>query len=204
MNLQIRRHYKKKKKNGYSGWQKKMNKPMQFIFERYYKYLVITAYQVIGDEHKARDLVQDVFFALWKKRGRLQIQGALKSYLRRAVVNRSIDELRSRKRMNWSDPEVAPPPASEQSNAVQQLEAEELQALIIRLLTSYLRRCRQVFALSRFENKSHKEIAELLDISIKTIENQMTKALKIIRKAVQQYGISIVLGVLLYAFHSLC
>ncbi len=157
------------------------------IFNRYYKYLVVTAYNLLHDDHRAKDIVQDVFFDLWKKRDNLNIHGSLKSYLRKVVVNRCIDEVRRIKRrgrpeevQDFNQPALNYSPES-------QLEAEELQQTINRAIDGLPDRCRTVFTLSRLEGLSHKEISAELGISLKTIENQMTKALKIIREAVSKY-----------------
>ena len=159
-------------------------KALQLIFDRYYKYLVVTAYNVLHDDHRSKDLVQDVFFDLWKRRENLKVQGSLKSYLRKAVVNRCIDETRRKKRSGTTEEIQDFNQPDQHISPQQQLETEELQQVINRAIDSLPGRCREVFALSRFEGFSHKEIAAKLDISVKTIENQMTKALKIIRAAV--------------------
>lgn len=172
-------------------------KALQNIFERYYKYLVVTAYNILHDDERAKDMVQDVFFGLWKKREKLNVQGELKPYLRRAVVNRAIDVWRSKKKGGtWEEVSEVTQPSGEAS-AQQQLEGADLQKAINAAIDSLPERCRQVFALSRFENLSHKEIAQQLDISVKTIENQMTKALRIIRKALAEHGVR---GVLILIF----
>ena len=172
-------------------------KGMQLIFDRYYKYLVVTACNVLGDDHKARDLVQDVFFEFWKKRETLELTTSLKAYLRRAVVNRSISEIRKRKRVELSDSPGEEGTIQREASALQELEAEDLQRVINRAIDTLPAGCRRVFALSRFENLSHKEIAAKLDISVKTIENQITKALKVLRVATQRYGVKAIVGGLL-------
>ena len=164
-------------------------KALQLIFDRYYKYLVVTAYNLLGDDHRSKDLVQDVFFELWKKRENLNVHGSLKSYLRKAVINRCIDEIRRKKRSGTPEDIRNFEQPDQNTSPQQQLETQELQQVINRAIDSLPHRCREVFALSRLEGWSHKEIAEKLGISVKTIENQMTKALKIIRAVVNKYGL---------------
>lgn len=163
-------------------------KGLELIFDRYYKYLVVTAYKMLNDDHQARDLVQDVFFKFWEKRNELDIQISLKAYLRRAVVNKVLDEMRKRKRMVWSDEVVEYNQGTASATALEQLQVQDLQKTIDTAIENLPERCRQVFSLSRFENLSHKSIAQELGISVKTIESQMTKALKVIRKAVDNHG----------------
>lgn len=162
-------------------------KGLQLIFDRYYKYLVVTAFKVLNDDHQARDIVQDVFFSFWKKRTELDINISLKAYLRRAVVNRCIDFLRSKKRKG-TDVEISDSNQPTDQFSIQDtLEVNDLQTALQAGIDGLPERCRQVFSLSRFEDMSHKEIAAKLDISVKTIENQMTKALKILRNVLQNY-----------------
>lgn len=159
---------------------------LEAIFHHYYRYLVVTAHQLLHDDARAKDLVQDVFFALWEKRNKLQLVGPLKPYLRRAVVNKCIDDMRRHKRWTntdrieeWEQDALATP-------ADQQLEHKELEQLVHRAVASLPERCQAVFSLSRFEELSHKEIASELNISVKTVENQITKALKWIRQVVRK------------------
>ncbi len=172
-------------------------KGLELIFDRYYKYLVITAYKMINDDHKARDLVQDVFFRFWEKRETLNIQISLKAYLRRAVVNRVLDEMRKQKRHIWDEHTAGSTQIADSSSVLDHLETRDLQKTIDHAIASLPERCRQVFSLSRFENMSHKEIANELGISVKTIESQITKALKILRKAVEAYNAAFIAAVVL-------
>ena len=167
---------------------------LQKIFKHYYKYLVVTGYNITGDNEKAKDLVQDVFFELWKKRDRIDIQSSLKSYLRRAVVNRSLNYIKSQKRFDFGEENFDKQTPDKAVSAQKKLEAEDLKVAINNAIDSLPTKCKAIFILSRFEKLSHKEIAAKLDISTKTIENQITKALKIVRATVAKYE---TLGILL-------
>ncbi len=160
---------------------------MERIFDTYYSYLVTTAYHVLMDEHQAKDLVQDVLFHFWTKRDTLTIESGLKSYLRRSVVNRSIDQIRRKKRFGVAEEITDYNQASNEVSTQEMMETADLQSAIMVAVDSLPERCKLIFSLSRFEDMSHQQIADQLDISKKTIENQMTKALKTIRKAIQQY-----------------
>ena len=78
-------------------------------------------------------------------------------------------------------------PTAKSSTPDQEVEAKELNTKIQTVINNLPERCRQVFVLSRYEGKKYKEIAALMGISIKTVENQMLKALKTLRKAVSAY-----------------
>jgi len=160
---------------------------MEHIFNAYYPYLVKTAYHVLMDEHQAKDLVQEVLFNFWSKRENVTIESGLKSYLRKSVVNRSIDQIRRKKRFGVAE-EITDYNLTDNNVSKQELlETHDLQQVILAAIERLPEKCKLVFTLSRFEDLSHSEIAEQLDISKKTIENQMTKALKVVRQAVQQY-----------------
>ena len=172
---------------------------LQNIFKHYYKYLVVTGYNITGDNEKAKDLVQDVFFELWKKRDRIDIQSSLKSYLRRAVVNRSLNYIKSQKRFDFGEENFDKQTPDKAVSAQKKLEAEDLKVAINNAIDSLPTKCKAIFILSRFEKLSHKEIAAKLDISTKTIENQITKALKIVRATVTRYEeLSILLLIIQY------
>lgn len=159
-------------------------KAYRALFDRYYKYLLVTAYAYVKDENTIRDLAQDVFFEIWKKRNSLNINN-VKAYLRRSVINKALNYIKAQ-RMNFEDSDE-PFDQPDNSNVQENLEAEQLQQVINDAIATLPERCRVVFALRRFEELSLKEIAAKLDISPKTVENQLTKAMKILRKAVAPY-----------------
>jgi len=170
---------------------------MKLLFDRYYKYLVVTAYNILEDDARAKDLVQDTCFDLWTKRESLSIDYSLKAYLRRAVVNRSIDEIRRRKKIVFDEHAMANEALTSKDSGSTPLEDEDLEKLIQRSIDSLPERCKLIFRLSRFEELSHKEIAERLNISTKTIENQITKALRQLRINLAKYGQVILIIVLI-------
>ena len=168
------------------------------LFDRYYEKMVVTALQITKDSNVAKDAAQEVFLALWKNRERINIKQSLSSYLKRGVINRSLNIIKSRKRhMGNTVPEAVVLPTSAKANEM--LELEDLQKEVHKAIDQLPDRCRQVFVLCRFEEMSHKEIATQLNISTKTVENQMTKALKFLRNAVMPFVkmliISICMGV---------
>ena len=142
---------------------------------------------MLRDEHQAKDLVQDVLFNFWSKREEISIESGLKAYLKRATVNKSIDQIRRKKRFGVPEEITDFNQASLDVSVQEVMETSDLEATILAAIKTLPERCQLIFSLSRFEDLSHKEIAEKLDISKKTIENQMTKALKVIRLAVKQY-----------------
>ncbi len=153
------------------------------LYDRFYKYLVVTANNILGDSDAARDLAQDVFVELWKKRASIEVQSSLKSYLRRAVVNKTLNYIKAR-RIDFREPEHLPEKISQLDSPYTQLETTDLEQIIHNAIAALPERCRVIFTLCRLENLPHKDIADQLGISTKTIENQMTRALSALREAI--------------------
>jgi len=155
------------------------------LFDRHYENLLRSVLHISGDVNLAKDVAQEVFLELWKKREKLVIKSSLKSYLHRAMINRTFNQLKARKHQ-YQEPERLPDQPTH-AHADLQLEASDLQQLIQKSIDGLPEKCRIVFTLCRLEGLSHKAIAEQLGISPKTVENQMTKALRVLRDAVKPY-----------------
>ncbi len=157
------------------------DRAVELFFRKYYGYLCNVVYRILPDAALSEDLAQDVFFEFWKKRESLKIQTSARAYLKRAAINKSLNYIRDRK-MRFSDEEELPKQASLDQNSQQNLEVSELKDQIQQSIDLLPERCRLIFMLSRFEEMSYQQIADELDISIKTVENQISKALKFLRK----------------------
>lgn len=171
----------------------------QNLFDTYYKYLTVVAYRYLKEGEKSKDIAQEAFVELWKRRNSLQITTGLKSYLRQVVVNKCLSYIKREQRINFSENENLPEVTSE-PDVYQQLATEELQSTIQTAVDGLPKRCRIIFCMSRFDEKSHQEIAEELGISKKTIENQITIALKVLRKAVYKNVLFIFFYIFLNSF----
>ena len=159
-------------------------KAYRALFDRYYKYLLVTAYAYVKDENTIRDLTQDVFFEIWRKRNSLNISN-VKAYLRRSVINKSLNYIKAQ-RMDFEDSNDSFD-VPDRARVQEDLEASQLQNVINKAIEGLPDRCRIIFVMRRMEELSLKEIAGKLDISPKTVENQLTKAIKILRAAVEPY-----------------
>lgn len=152
------------------------------VFETHYRWLVAEVYQLIRDRDGAQDLVQDVFATFWQKRAVLEIHTSIAAYLKKAAINTALNYIKTRKRFDFNEPETfltALPDTTTTAEDLTESHTKQLMAHIDNLPE----KCRIVFMLSRFDDLSHKEIAEKLGISTKTIENQITKALKMLKAA---------------------
>jgi len=157
-------------------------KAIDWLFREYYASMCRSAYRILPDEHLIEDLVQDVFYEIWKKRKTLKINTSIAAYLRTATRNKTLNYIRDQK----IDFRNAPPKEelkSKSTPTVQKLMAKDLQQEIDAAIDSLPERCRLIFVLSRFEEMSYQEIADQLEISIKTVEHQIGKALRSLREA---------------------
>lgn len=151
------------------------------LFKNNYASLCRTALRIIGDSLIAEDLVQDVFCKFWEKQKNLNIEISLTAYLHKAVINRALNHHKKEKASVKRD-DIYATEIYEDSNTTEQLVfAKDVKNKIDLVINSLPEGCRRVFILSRFEKQSYKQIAETLNISVKTVENQIAKALKILR-----------------------
>ena len=166
------------------------------IFKAYFSALMAFSRKILGDEDAAREVVHQVFINLWERRHEIDLSKPLKSYLFTAVNNRSLNVIRDRKKFS-SEPV---PEHVEEWDLSTQLESMELEERIRQTISTLPQRCRAIFELNRFDGMSYTEIAKKLDISVKTVENQMSKALKILREQLAKY-LSLLLWMLLFALN---
>jgi RNA polymerase sigma-70 factor (ECF subfamily) len=126
--------------------------------------------------------VQEVILELWNKKDSLEVNTSLFAYLKRSVYNRSLNFIKSRAKIA-SDEQPLLLMKDKEDSIEEELYGSEMASKLNKVIESLPEKCRHVFALSRFEEKTYNEIAEMLDISSKTVENQISKALKILRNA---------------------
>lgn len=161
------------------------DKAIELLFRQYYSYVCKMVYQVVPQATVAEDLAQDIFFEMWRRKDQLNIT-SIRAYLRRAALNRTLNYLRDRK-IKWEDDQTLPDLQSADTPTHQTVENAELEQFIEQAIDQLPEKCRLVFVLSRFDELSHQEIADQLGISVKTVENQIGKALKYLRNALQPY-----------------
>lgn len=156
------------------------------LFRSLYEPLCRYAFSLINEDSLAEEFVQDVFVKLWEKRLQISIQTSLKAYLYRSVHNRCINWIEHQKvKKNYQEDWKI-----QFSEAQMPLETAEHRQLLLQFSTALQKlpgECRRIFHLSREAGFSYREIAETLNISIKTVENQMGKALKILRIELKDY-----------------
>jgi len=149
------------------------------IYDRYAKKMFSYAFNVLGKKELCEDLVQNIFISLWTKRKDSKIT-QLSPYLFRAVKYQIFNQLRSQKitsedvaKFNLADTAM---------NASKMMELDDLKRTLNDYVDTLPKRCRQIFKLSRYQNKSNKEISSELGISVQTVKNQISKALIYLRQ----------------------
>ena len=166
------------------------------LFREYFTPLMNFAVKILGNEDDAREVVHQVFINLWERREEIDLKQPLKSYLFTSVHHRSLNAIRDRRKFS-ADPV---PEESGEWDVSAQVEAMELEEKIVEALGQLPEKCRQVFEMNRFEGMKYSEIASKLEISIKTVENQMSKALKILREQLSKY-LLLLLWMILYTLN---
>jgi len=159
----------------------------EMFFRTYYQSLCKYAYSFIQDKDEAEEIVQSAFLAVWEKRESLGIQTSLKSYLFSMVRNTSLNVIKHEKIKKRYAGEALAMEEKSRDNVTQKIISLELEEKIHFAMESLPEQCRLVFKLSRFEELKYSEIAQQLNISIKTVENQMGKALRIMREQLKDY-----------------
>lgn len=152
---------------------------IEFVYKTFYKRLHRIALQVVNDADAAEDIVQEVFIHIWKKRDEISINTTIEGYLIRSTVNRALNYIEKNKRMMTVELQESNFNGTvDYAKMSNEFDNKLLQKVIQQALDSLPPKCKTIFVLSRFEGMKNREIAEHLDISIKTVENQMTIALK--------------------------
>lgn len=151
------------------------------VYEHFYPLLFATARKYLGEREQAEEVVQDVFLRLWEKDFALEHAAALKSYLFRAVINQCINHLQRHRLLESHHDTIRH--LQEESYLCTFLEEQELRERIHAAVERLPEQCRRIFKLSRYSGLKNAEIAHEMQLSVKTVENQMTIALRQLKAA---------------------
>ncbi|MEZ4959380.1 MAG: RNA polymerase sigma-70 factor [Saprospiraceae bacterium] len=156
------------------------------LFEAHYRAVCAAIHRLVGERGVTEDLAQQVFIRFWEKRQSITITTSPGAYLHRMAVNEALAFLRTRK--NQQPDEITPAtPFAPEADVEENFLHGELEQHIHQAIDTLPPRCRAVFQLSRFEELSYQEIADQLDISVKTVEHQIGKALRVLREKLYPY-----------------
>lgn len=156
------------------------------MFREHFTGLVFFARKYTGDLDSAKEIVHAVFVRIWENRTGFDWEKPPKSYLFTAVYNRSMNHLRDMRRFS-SQEDVQLTADKAGTVYAHELETAELELRIQDSIGRLPDMCRKVFELSRLEGRKYPEIAEMLHISVKTVESHMSKALSLLREDLKEY-----------------
>ncbi len=177
-----------KKLNNFESIKKGSIKSFEILFRAYYKPLLIYSKKIVGNKEDADEVVQDIFYKLWEKRKTLDINTSINSYLYRSTYNNSLQLLR-RKKLDFKYQQYKTYQEERSINPSDEMIATELNHKIGELLEALPESCKRIFKLNRYKGMKYQEIADQLSISIKTVEANMTRALKHFRENLKEYTV---------------
>jgi RNA polymerase sigma-70 factor (ECF subfamily) len=162
------------------------------LFERYDSVLAVYANRFLHSQDRANDIVQDVFVRLWEERSRLNIRGSGKAYLYAAVRNRALDAIKhDRMEHRWQEAFIgggfSPSMGTPSREGDEALEMGELEAAIRIAISQLPERARQIATLRWYDKLSRAEIAEIMGITVGTVNKQLTLAARAMREKLQAF-----------------
>lgn len=164
-----------------------LKQQFETLFREHFTGLCYFAHKYLGDMDSCKEIVHNVFVSVWEKRHEFDFEKPAKSYLFTSVYNRSMNHIRDKKKFISSDEEVSIHILEKAGDFNNILETAELEARINLSIMNLPEKCKQIFQMNRYDEKKYSEIAEELGISVKTVEAQMSKALKILRENLKDY-----------------
>jgi len=174
-------------------------KAFEQLFFKYHGRLVLYANKYLQDIDLSRDVVQEAFYNLWQKSDTFSFDDAPKSYLFQTVKNKSLNWLRYNGHRSSesidSDTQlhmIESNYLSNSDNPFSSLLEAELEDKMKDVIDALPEKCREIFLMSRYEDLKNREIAEKLQISVKMIEKQMSKALRILREELAEYMVLVI------------
>jgi RNA polymerase sigma-70 factor, ECF subfamily len=153
------------------------------LFKRYYGTLCQFAFRYSQDKNKAEEIVSEVFIVIWQRHSSLSISVSLKSYLYACVRNSCLKKLKIDRK---TDVELSDDFQEPSLNPFEQLQHKEVQHDLLNVIDLLPARCKEVFLLCKIDGLKHKEIAVLLEISERTVEQHMAHALEFLRRKLLQ------------------
>lgn len=162
-------------------------KAFENLFRRYYGFLCSYAYKTVKDSANAEEIVQEFFVRLWEKREQLSIDTSVKNYFFRSIRNQCINAIQHDKIKARYAQKVISETEIDFSNDDSFVELE-LSEKINESIQALPEKRREIFLLSREEGLKYREIAEKLNVSVKTVETQMSQAIKFLRDKLKKYS----------------
>ena len=157
------------------------------LFRSEFKGLVYFAIQYTKDTDTAREITQEAFISLWEKRESIDLSKPVKTYLSTTVRNKCLNWLRDNKKFNKEILDIEGLLSDKTYTQPDRLVEAEIKERIGKAIEELPVKCREIFVLNRHENLKYQEIAVRLDISVKTVETQMSRALQHMRNRLSEF-----------------
>ena len=162
-------------------------KHLEEVFKQNFRRLYTYAFSIVKNEIIAEEMVQNVFLRIWEKRDTMNISTSATAYLYKSVYHESLNYLRHRKVQESFLSYASKSQQFYTAPADDKIQLSELQQELQQALNELPEQCRTIFQMSRFEELKYREIADRLGLSVKTVENQIGKALKILRNKLSDF-----------------
>jgi len=168
----------------------------EMLFKEYFKVLSVYARKFLNDLDLAQDIVQEVFVKFYEQRSTMLVHTSLKALLYQSVKNRCLDHIRSQQTRSTHHDNILSLSKGSDIDAADFMEQVELEQKIYQSIADLPEQCQVIFKLSRLEGKRNQEIADELNLSKRTVETQISNALKRLRKDIFSYLKALIIMVL--------
>jgi len=154
------------------------------LFKEYYKPLSVFASGYLEDLESGKETVQDLFVYLYEKRKTLVITTSIKSYLYQSVRNRCLNQIKHQQVRKMHQDRMKPD-MQESENLEDKIRETELEHMVSKVVDQLPPQCKRIFIMSRVSGRSNRELAEQLEITKRTVETQISNALKVLREKLE-------------------
>ncbi|HYQ57608.1 MAG TPA: RNA polymerase sigma-70 factor [Draconibacterium sp.] len=162
-------------------------KAFHYFFEKYYDDICNFINFYVRNYKASEGIAQDIFIYFWEKRDKIEIQTSVKAYLLKASKNKSLNHLRDERSKLTIHQKLATTPKYKSITPSDLLESEQLRGILDKAQDNLPEKCREIFKMAKEDNLKYQEIALKLNISVKTVENQMGIAFKKLRSYLEPY-----------------
>jgi RNA polymerase sigma-70 factor (ECF subfamily) len=157
------------------------------VYTEYYQGLLNYAFTILTDEVMAEEMVHQIFLKIWERKSPIQVHTSLKAYLYRSIHNECLNYIKHQKVKQKHELHTLSTVKTATADAGDRLQFKQLEQRVAAAINDLPQQCRIIFQLSRFEDLKYAQIAQQLGVSVKTVEAQMTKALKRLRVQLVDY-----------------